>query len=66
MPRVMLRNRELVADRIGMVADSVHDVVGFRDPVEGDQRPPRLPNAQLVGPGALPALLSSYDAVWHW
>jgi hypothetical protein len=27
---------------------------------------PRLAAARLVGSGELPALLSSYDAVWHW
>ncbi len=27
---------------------------------------PRLQQAQIVGSGALPALLSEYDSVWHW
>jgi hypothetical protein len=27
---------------------------------------PRLPQAQLVASAELPALLSSYDSVWHW
>lgn len=27
---------------------------------------PRLQQARIVGSGALPALLSDYDSVWHW